>query len=363
MAGQHGEKSEKATPRRQQKARERGQFFSSKDFTGGIQFLVFVMLLGTFARTWMAEANTTTALVLRQAFKRGLNANESLQIGAEAMTRLLMPLGMAALIMLTVTLAAQFVTTKGGLSMAKLKPSLDRLNPIARLKELPGRNIPSTIQAVLMLAVFGGAIYVVVESNLDSFLGLPLAPLPLSMALIGDSLHDLFWKAASVFVLFGMIDLARQHRKYQKDMRMSKHEVREEYKETEGDPYIRARIRRLRRDMLRHQMMKQVPTATAVIVNPTHYAVALRYDHGSTAVPVVVAKGRNHLALRIRQMAVSHGVPLVENPPLAQALYKSVKTGQEIPPHLYRAVAEVLAYIYRLMNKEPQQRKPLARIP
>ena len=363
MAGQHGEKTEKATPHRLQKARERGQFLSSKDFTGGIQFLVFVMLLGSFARTWLAEANTTTALLLRQAFKRELNGTESLQFGAEALTRLLGPLGRAALIMLVVTLAVQFVTTKGGLSMAKLKPSLDRLNPISRLKELPGRNIPSTIQAILMLAVFGGAIYVVVESNLDSFLGLPLAPLPLSLALIGEALNDLFWKAAGVFVLFGMIDLVRQQRKYQKDLRMSKQEIREEYKETEGDPFIRARIRRLRRDMLRHQMMKQVPTATAVIVNPTHYAVALRYDHGSTAVPVVVAKGRNHLALRIRELAVSHGVPLVENPPLAQALYKSVKTGQEIPPHLYRAVAEVLAYIYRLMNKEPQQPRPVARIP
>ena len=159
-----------------------------------------------------------------------------------------------------------------------------------------------------------------------------------------------------------MADLLRQYRRYQKDMRMSKQEVREEMKESEGDPYIRARIRRLRRDLLRQQMMKQVPTATAVIVNPTHYAVALRYDHGSTAVPMVVAKGRNHLALRIREMAVSNGVPLVENPPLAQALYKSVKTGQEIPPHLYRAVAEVLAYIYRLMNKQPA-RRPIARIP
>jgi flagellar biosynthetic protein FlhB len=300
---------------------------------------------------------------LRQAFKRDLNGPEFLQLGAEALARMLGPLGTAALLMVLVTLAVQFVTTKGGLSLAKLKPSLDRLNPISRLKELPGRNASSTVQAVLMLAVFGTAIYLVIETHLDSFLGLPLAPLSLSLSLIGGSLQDLFWKAAGVFVVFGVVDLLRQHRRYQKDMRMSKQEIREEFKESEGDPHIRARIRRLRRDMLRQQMMKQVPTATAVIVNPTHYAVALRYDHGSTAVPVVVAKGRNFLAQRIRETAVSHGVPLVENPPLAQALYKSVKTGQEIPPHLYRAVAEVLAYIYRLMNKEPVRARPIARIP
>jgi flagellar biosynthetic protein FlhB len=237
------------------------------------------------------------------------------------------------------------------------------LNPVSRLKELPGRNLSSTVQAFLMLTVFGGAIYVVIQANLDSFLGLPLAPLTLSLSLIGDSLHDLFWKAAGVFVAFGIVDLLRQHRRYQKDLRMSKQEIREEFKETEGDPQIRARIRRLRRDLLRQQMMKEVPTATAVIVNPTHYAVALRYEHGSTAVPLVVAKGRNYLAQRIRGVAVSHGVPLVENPPLAQALYKSVRTGQEIPPHLYRAVAEVLAYIYRLMNKQPDRRRPIASLP
>jgi flagellar biosynthesis protein FlhB len=191
---------------------------------------------------------------------------------------------------------------------------------------------------------------------------LPLAPLTLSMSLISDSLHDLLWKAAGVFALFGMADLARQQRRFQKDMKMSKQEIREEIKESEGDPHTRARIRRMRRDLLRQQMFKAVPTATAVIVNPTHYAVALRYDHGSTAVPTVIAKGKNHIALKIRQIAISNQVPLVENPPLAQALYKNVKVGQEIPPHLYRAVAEVLAYIYRLMNRTPSRTKPIVRI-
>jgi flagellar biosynthetic protein FlhB len=134
-------------------------------------------------------------------------------------------------------------------------------------------------------------------------------------------------------------------------MKMSRQEVRDELKESEGSPEIKMRIRRLRRDLRRRRMMQAIPTATAVIVNPTHYAVALRYDHESMAAPVVVAKGRNYLALRIRQLAVHHQVPLIENPPLAQALYKSVDVGQEIPQHLYRAVAEILAYVFRIMNR------------
>jgi flagellar biosynthesis protein FlhB len=142
----------------------------------------------------------------------------------------------------------------------------------------------------------------------------------------------------------------RSHRRYVADLRMSKQEMRDETKELEGNPQIKARIRRLQRDLLRRQMMKEVQTATAVVVNPTHYAVAIRYRMEVMAAPVVVAKGRNYMALRIREIATEHQVPLIENPPLAQTLYGSVKVGQPIPIHLYRAVAEILAYIYRLKN-------------
>ena len=161
---------------------------------------------------------------------------------------------------------------------------------------------------------------------------------------------ELFWKAAGVFLVFGAVDLFRQKRRYKQDLKMSKQEIRDEIKEVEGNPLMKQRIRRLRRDMARRRMMQEVPTATAVIVNPTHYAVALKYSMESMAAPMVVAKGKNYLALRIRQKAIENQVPLIENPPLAQALYKSVDVGQEIPAHFYRAVAEVLAYIFKLMN-------------
>jgi flagellar biosynthetic protein FlhB len=121
-------------------------------------------------------------------------------------------------------------------------------------------------------------------------------------------------------------------------------------KDTEGNPQMKQKVRRIQRDRARKNMMKQVPTATAVIVNPTHYAVAIRYHMDSQAAPMVVAKGKNYLALRIKQKAIENQVPIIENPPLAQALYASAEVGQEIPPQLYRAVAEILAYIYKLMN-------------
>ena len=131
---------------------------------------------------------------------------------------------------------------------------------------------------------------------------------------------------------------------------MSKQEIRQEMKETDGNPQMKSRVRRIQRDLARRNMMKEIPKATAVIVNPTHYAVAILYDMDAMAAPKVIAKGQNYLAMRIRQIALEHQVPIVENQPLAQALYKSADVGQEIPAHLYRAVAEILAYIYKLMN-------------
>ena len=168
--------------------------------------------------------------------------------------------------------------------------------------------------------------------------------------MVASSIQSLLWKASMLFVIFGAVDLIRQKQRYQQELKMSKQDIRDEMKDVEGNPQMKARIRRLQRDRMRRQMMKEVPKATAVVVNPTHFAVALRYQMDSMAAPSVVAKGKNYLALRIRQKAVEHQVPVIENPPLAQALYKSVDVGQEIPPHLYRAVAEILAYIFKLMN-------------
>jgi flagellar biosynthetic protein FlhB len=167
---------------------------------------------------------------------------------------------------------------------------------------------------------------------------------------IGASFRDFLWKAAALFCGIGILDFVRVYRHHYKSLRMTKLEVRDELKETEGNPQIKQRVRRIQRDMARRNMLREIPNATAVIVNPTHFAVAIRYDMEEMSAPRVLAKGKNYLALRIRQIAVEHEVPIVENQPLAQALYKSADVGQEIPPQLYRAVAEVLAYIYKLMH-------------
>jgi flagellar biosynthetic protein FlhB len=232
----------------------------------------------------------------------------------------------------------------------KLAPDLARLNPLPRLRQLPAQNVPALFQALALVPLFCWAVWAVAEENFAAYMALPLGPVERGAAVVANSVRDLLWKAAWLFLVAGLFDYVRQRRRWMSQMRMTKQEVRDEFKEVEGNPLIKMRIRRLQRDALRRRMMQEVPQASAVVVNPTHYAVALRYRVEEMAAPKVVAKGKNYLARRIRELAAEHGVPVVENPPLARALYQSADAGQEIPPALYQAVAEILAYIYRLSH-------------
>jgi len=349
MPDQSG-RTEPPTHRRLEKAREEGQFPAARELVAALQFMVFLGLLGAGGTRWFTEFRQTTRGLFVLAFTRDLDTGALWRIAWQLSWQHFLPLALGGAAVAGATLAFRLITTRFGWSLKKLAPDLSRLSPLSRLRELPRQNLPSLLQAVILLPLFVWAVYAIARDKLDAFLALPLQSVERGSALIGASLMELFWKAAGVFLVFGSVDLLRQMRRYKQDLRMSKQEIKEELKDLEGNPQMKARIRRLQRDRARRQMMKEVPKSTAVVVNPTHFAVAIRYQVASMAAPVVVAKGKNYLALRIRQRAVESQVPIIENPPLAQALYKSVEVGQEIPPHLYRAVAEILAYIFKLMN-------------
>ncbi|HUJ23032.1 MAG TPA: EscU/YscU/HrcU family type III secretion system export apparatus switch protein [Bryobacteraceae bacterium] len=344
------QKTEQATARRLERARREGQFPNSRQFVPAAQFLAFTAIVAWWGGDWLGEARHTARFLIGRAFGSDLRTPDLIHMGRSLVLSLFLPLVWAGGLLILVTLAAQMVVTRFGLSAKRLAPDFKRLNPLSRLRELPRQNVPALIQAVLLLPLFGASVYFICRDRLAEFMVLPMQGVEAGARQIGASLSSLLWRGAGLFLVFGLIDLARQRRRYMQDLRMTRQEVREEFKETEGNPQLKMRIRRLMRDRIRRAMMKEVPKATAVIVNPTHYAVAIRYQMEWTSAPKVVAKGKNYLALRIRQRALEHQVPLIENPPLAQALYKSADIGQEIPAHLYRAVAEVLAYIYRLMH-------------
>ncbi len=344
------QRTEQPTLRRVQKARREGRFPVSKDFVAAVQWTAFVGLLLTAGAEWLSNGGLSTRILIQRAFGPDLNPQSLIAMLGTAAAPHLMPAVFAAAVLTMATVSAHFAVTQLGFSTERLAPQFNRLNPLSRLKELPSQNAGELLRALLLLPVFGFVFYGAIMANLGAYMTLPFMPVQAGTRLVAFSYKDLFIKAAVILIAYGLFDFLRQRSKFQRDLRMSKQEIRDEHKESEGNPQTKMRIRRIQRDFARRRMMQEVPTATAVIMNPTHYAIAIRYLPESMAAPKVIAKGKNYLALRIRQKATEHGVPIVENPPLAQALYKAVDVGQEIPAHFYKAIAEILAYIYRILN-------------
>jgi flagellar biosynthetic protein FlhB len=344
------QRSEQPTQQRVKKARQEGNFPASREFISAVQFTGFVTLSVMFGGALMRQVGMLMRMLLAYAFTGEITVTRLMTLLRYEIVPRFVPLLIAGIALSALSLAAQLATTKLGISLEKLVPDVKRLNPLKKLTTLPGQNLPIFLEAVLLLPLIGYVVYFEVSENLDSFLELPWMGAQPAIARIGSTIETLLWRAVALFLLVGVCDLLWQRHRYTKQLRMSKHEVKQESKEQQGSPHIKQKIRRLQRDAARRNMMKAIPTATALIVNPTHYAVAIRYAMDGSAAPKVVAKGKNYVAARIRKRAIEAGIPIVENPPLARALYTSVDVGQEIPTHLYRAVAEILAYIYKLMN-------------
>jgi flagellar biosynthetic protein FlhB len=349
MADQ-GQRTEKPSKRKIEKSRREGQFPASRELLAALQFLTFVALLTTGGGAFFERARDMVRYLLGAAFHSALTPRVVERLYREILGHVFIPLLWMGGCLTAAALAAQLGSTRLGVSLQNLAPDLKRLNPLQKLRNVPRQNAAAFIQAVLFLPFIALAVYKIAGENLAAYGALAREGLQPALRAIADSFADFLWKAAVLFCAIGMLDFLRIYRHHFKSLRMTKLEVRDELKETEGNPQIKQRVRRIQRDLARRNMLKEIPNATALIVNPTHFAVAIRYEMEGMAAPRVLAKGKNYLALRIRQIALDHQVPIVENPPLAQALYKSAEVGQEIPPHLYRAVAEVLAYIYKLMH-------------
>ncbi|HVW85393.1 MAG TPA: EscU/YscU/HrcU family type III secretion system export apparatus switch protein [Bryobacteraceae bacterium] len=346
----NAQRTEKATPQRLKKAREKGDYPAAREFVAAIQFFAFVVIAAAYFPDWVGGVQSTLRMGLKQAFRASLTTGDIANLFQQLARAALLPLAVLGGILMALTLLLQMAATNAGFSLARLSPKFERLSPASRLKDLPANNLVNLAQASIMIPVMLWLTWSLVRDRLPELLRLPMLPVATSAATAGGLLTEALRKSASVLVALGAVMLIRERARYARRLRMSKQEIRDEAKENEGNPQIKARIRRIQRDMRRRNMMREVPGATAVIVNPTHYAVALKYDQAAMTAPQVVAKGKNYIAARIRQRAIENQVPIIENPPLAQALYKSVDVGQEIPPHLYRAVAEILAYIFRLMH-------------
>ena len=342
--------SEQATQRRLDDTRKKGDFPQSKEFIAAVQFLVFLWLLVSFGGGWFLQCLRFTRVLLRKAFTTELTASSLLPLMHQYLLPQFTPLLFGGTALVVMVVLTQLGVTNFGIAAPKVAPDLSRLNFFNKISSLPVQNLPALGQALVLLPLITWVVYYEVPENLQQILGLASLNPRAGLLRIVATYKMLLWRIGALFLLVGAVDLVMQRRRFFNKLKMTKHEIREENKESQGNPQMKARIRRIQRDMARKKMMADVPKATAVIVNPTHYAVAIRYSAESGAAPKVVAKGRDFLAQRIRQLALEHQVPIVENAPLARALYKSAEVGQEIPVELYRAVAEILAYIFRLMG-------------
>jgi flagellar biosynthesis protein FlhB len=340
-----GERTERATPRRRQKARQQGQVTRSRDLAGAVAVMAVVMVAG-FERNEILEpwGRLLNEMVEHASLARGFGY-DVFAWTALAVARAALP-AMAAAWFAAVTVSA----AQGGVVVTgePLAFNWGRLNPAANLKNLfSPSGMSRTLKSLLPFSVVLYLVYGVFAREWPVFLRSswtePRGLLDLALRLI----FEISWKASFVMLVWGGVDYAFQWMTHEKSLRMTKQEVKDESKNTEGNPEIRGRVRRLRREMRRKWLMRDVERATVVITNPDEYAVALEYEPERTAAPVVVAKGRNLVAQKIKQFARWKEIPIVENRPLARALYKSVPVGQAIPVSLYTAVAEILAFLYR----------------
>jgi flagellar biosynthesis protein FlhB len=350
-------KSEKPTGRRKQKAREKGQVSRSRDLVTALTLLTVTMMLAWQPHVWIGR--------WRDLFGRLLVTGTRSEIGLGtpilSWTALTVAQWVAPIVFLALGVAVLSNAAQGGFVFAPeaFKPKWERLNP------------ESHISQMFSFAALSRVLRSLVPATAIAFLSVTLLqrefPLLVHMARfgsrallaeLGSLLFELAWKCGLVMLAWSGADYLFQRWSHERSLMMTKQEVKQEMKDTDGNPAIRGRMRRLRRAFLRKIMAKEVARATAVVTNPTHYAVALEYRPETMVAPVIVAKGRNLIAEKIKQIARWHEIPIIENPPLAQALYKAVDVGQAIPPNLYAAVAEILAFLYRtkmrLQEKQPR---------
>ncbi len=342
-----GEKTEKATPRRRQEARKKGQVVKSNEIITVIVLSLTLLIL----RYWVPYIINDFANFFRYILtylETDLTVNKAIRLIVEVILVTVKMVGPILLIALVAGYVANILQVGFLFTTESLKIDLNRLNPVSGLKRIfSKRALAELVKTVFKTCLVGFVAFYFLFKQLPRLSVLMDVPLKLSLETIGEITYTIGWRILAVLFVIAIADYAYQVYEYEQSLKMSKQEIKEEYKTIEGDPYLRAEIKARQRQMASRRMMQDVPKATVVITNPTHFAVALKYEDKMQA-PVVVAKGQDLVAQRIKALAMDNDVVIVENKILARTLYKEVEIGVPIPEELYKAIAEVLAYVYRL---------------
>lgn len=348
------EKTEKATPKKRQDQRKEGNIFQSKEI------IIAASLIITFAAFKLLYPVTESAMAesIRSFFALigtmdSIDSSALMPIFIDCIVAFVIGVGPIMIIGSFIGIIATVVQTKGLVTFKALKPKFSRMNPLNGIKNLFSlKGMIELLKSIIKIVILFYIIYMTLEDEITKFPKMIDMEAGEAVSAIGGIIWNVSVKVMIAFAFVAGFDYMYQKWEYEKNLKMTKQEVKEEYKMTEGDPKVKGQIKQKQQQMSRQRMMQAVPEANVVIRNPTHFAVALKYDHDKNNAPVIVAKGEDYMALKIIEIAEAHDIPVMENKPLARALYAEVDINREIPSEFYGPVAEILAYVYSLKEKE-----------
>lgn len=356
---QQEDKTEEASPERREQFRERGQIAVSKELSAVFILAASVVFLSFYVKYFVKDLERMFVTQFQGAATLRVGQDNILEIANSTWSEVLYLIIPLFLVSSSIAILVTFFQTRMNWSWKKLKPDFSRMNPLKGLARMVNFQALFELgKGIGKMAVVGIIAFLILKSEWKIVPGLMIMPLSTTWGHWGEITEMLFWAVSGLMLFVAAADYAYNYFQTERQMKMTKQEVKEEHKQREVDPHIKAKLRRMARDFATGQMLEDTKNATVVVTNPTHFAVALRYEVGMAA-PIVVAKGVDHLAKSIREVAKDNDVPIIENKPLARTLYKLVEVGQEIPDSLYRAVSEVIRYIFRLKGvKLGAQKQP-----
>jgi flagellar biosynthetic protein FlhB len=353
MASEDSDKTEDPTGRRLQEAREQGQVANSREVNNLFMILALTLSVVIFGGSVARELVNMSLPFIESPDKVPTDLGHLTTMGWKLLGMLLAAGAAPLVLALAAAFGAGYLQFGLVLSAEQLEPDLEKISPLEGFKRIFAlRNLTEFLKGLLKLAVVGSVLYFLLMptvGDLHKLIGMDVNQL---LGMIKELVNKLLLAVLCCMVVITIADVAYQRWEFIKNLRMSRQELKDEARESEGDPMIKSRLRQLRQERARKRMMADVPKADVVVTNPTHYAVALRYDQTEMASPKVIAKGVDKVAQRIREVAIEAGVPIVENPPLARGLFAAVDVDEEITPEFYKAVAEVIGYIYRLKRRK-----------
>ena len=347
------EKTEEATPKKKSEARKKGQIARSKDVGLAITMVTCTLVILLLSGMIVGNLKDTMVYFLQSGMLQDINEMSIKSIVLTVLMKAALCILPVVVPIMIAGIVASLMQTGFLLTGEPLKPKFSKLNPISGFKNMfSKKSFVDLLKNLAVVTVIGFIGFLYVRDNYDKILQISNTYLPSLGGQVQDLVVGIFFQVSVVLVIIAAADYFVQFKFHQKDLRMTKQEIKEEYKQMEGDPQIKSKIKQKQREMATRRMMASVADATVVITNPTHLSIALKYEEGNNEAPKVVAKGADLVALKIKEVAKENDVPIMENKPLARMIYEQVDIDREVPQEMYQAVAEILAMVYKLKNKK-----------